>query len=644
MYPIYSLKRYIIYIIYRGIEYLIASFSTITNSKVNQPNFPDGGPAFADDSMGGIVRDGSGSITSATAVRIDFIVDSSLEAMLAWEEALIGHFTKDKLTEQGYQYVNAFVQAERSLDDELNRTVQADIPLFAVAFVLMASFCAIFLGKAGSWTQSRRLLGTVEFYLVLLGCIAGYGTCMLIGVPFTVLQQILPFILVGIGIDDAFVIASAFDALDPSISIPERMEKAMQRVGVSITLTKVTSISSFLLGATCVFPSVQWFCAYASCSCFFIWLLHCTTFCALLALDARRAGADPPRLDPCFCVGAGASCMPSTKSSGASPLETVLVAMIRFLTSHLAISLVTILFFLVVAGVSAWQVSLGLSTDFDIMDLSPDKSYLRDFYNQENTHFGGLSTGGLALPTAFFAKDQDFRSLEVQRHLEEAGAGMIALSNVNPARGLQSWHTMFTLWAIQNKGVLASLPHNAFTAVETNRTGCAAGLPSGVTTCTGFLVTGPTFVTALQEFLATPMGLSFQDDVVIQGGQVTVVRLRARHIDTFNSKQQIQVLEEAEAFTQQWQGALPGSFMNSLVYIFFDQYRIIVSQMTVSIALCLAAVLLISALVLAHPLSVVIVLLVLALVFMDLMGNIVLWPGSPAVVPFILFLFGGFPL
>ena len=65
--------------------------------------------------------------------------------------------------------------------------------------------------------------------------------------------------------------------------------------------------------------------------------------------------------------------------------------------------------------------------------------------------------------------------------------------------------------------------------------------------------------------------------------------------------------------------------MSSQVYIFFDQYRIIVQQMTISIGLCLGAVLLISALVLAHPLSVLVVLLVLALVFMDLMGNIVLW-------------------
>ncbi|CAE7541352.1 NPC1L1, partial [Symbiodinium microadriaticum] len=155
---------------------------------VNKANFPDGAPAFADDSMGGIARDGSGSITSSTAARVDFILDAADEAMMKWEEALVRHFTKDQLTEQGYEHVNAFVQAERSQDDELNRTVQADIPLFAIAFVLMASFCSIFLGKTASWTQSRRLLGAVEFYLVIFGCIAGYGTCMLIGVPFTVLQ------------------------------------------------------------------------------------------------------------------------------------------------------------------------------------------------------------------------------------------------------------------------------------------------------------------------------------------------------------------------------------------------------------------------------------------------------------------------
>jgi len=595
-------------------------------SAINAERYPDGADAYPSDSLGGIQRNASGSVISAAALRVDFILrlDNADEELKNWELSVTELFTENHLSKQKYSTVNVFVNAKRSQDDELSRTVQADIPLFAVAFVLMATFCAIFLGKAASWTQSRRLLGAVEFYLVLFGCIAGYGTAMLLGVPFTVLQQILPFILVGIGIDDAFVISGAFDATDPSLGFPERMEKAIQRVGVSITLTKVTSLAAFLLGATCAFPSVQYFCYYASTSVFFIWLLHLTTFCALLTLDAQRQRAK--RLDPFLCV-AGSRCLPALKDEETQrePLGEVLAAMIRLLTGNVIGIVVTILIFLAVACVSVWQVSSGLSTDFNIMDLSPDQSFLRDFYNMEQEHFGGLSTGGLALPTAYYVRDVDFSTVEVQRYLEELGAEIVALDGVNQDRGLKSWHSVFTLWANNHRGTKASLPTGAFVSMETNRTGCTAALPAGVTSCASAFLTGSTFATAVREFLTSRMGSQFEDDVIFVENQIKVARLRAVHIDTVNSNQQVELLEETERLSEAWQGKLPGSFMSAQAYIFFDQYRIIVAQMTSSIGLCLGAVLVISALVLAHPLSVLIVIIVLALVFMDLIGNIILW-------------------
>ena len=58
--------------------------------------------------------------------------------------------------------------------------------------------------------------------------------------------------------------------------------------------------------------------------------------------------------------------------------------------------------------------------------------------NQEQEHFGGLSTGGLALPTAYYVRDVDFSTVEVQRYLEELGAEIVALDGVNqetPAGG-----------------------------------------------------------------------------------------------------------------------------------------------------------------------------------------------------------------
>eukprot|EP00438_Fugacium_kawagutii_P020579 Skav226942 [mRNA] locus=scaffold965:324064:333925:- [translate_table: standard] len=139
--------------------------STVQNDSdileaVNKATYPNGQDSWLHDNMGGIERDASGNVVSATAVRVDWILaaawDACLVAIQSWDATgaimLISHVAQ----------VNVYVAAERSRDDELNRTVQAETwpqKLHIVAFVLMSTFCACFLGKAASWTQSRRLLG-----------------------------------------------------------------------------------------------------------------------------------------------------------------------------------------------------------------------------------------------------------------------------------------------------------------------------------------------------------------------------------------------------------------------------------------------------------------------------------------------------
>ena len=83
--------------------------------------------------------------------------------------------------------------------------------------------------------------------MVMFAIAVGYGLSMLLGVPFTSLQQILPFILIGIGVDDAFVIVAAFDRTDKSKPIEDRMHTAMHRVGMSVTMTSLTDVAAFML-------------------------------------------------------------------------------------------------------------------------------------------------------------------------------------------------------------------------------------------------------------------------------------------------------------------------------------------------------------------------------------------------------------
>ena len=62
----------------------------------------------------------------------------------------------------------------------------------------------------------------------------------------------------GIGLDDAFVIMSAYGRTDSNSSPVERIRAAMSEASISICMTTVTSASAFALGCTSSIPAVRW--------------------------------------------------------------------------------------------------------------------------------------------------------------------------------------------------------------------------------------------------------------------------------------------------------------------------------------------------------------------------------------------------
>ena len=57
---------------------------------------------------------------------------------------------------------------------------------------------------------------------------------------------------------------------------------------------------------------------------------------------------------------------------------------------------------------------------------------------KEQEHFGGLSTGGLAVRTRYYVRDVDFSSVDVQKSLEEVGAEILTLKGINQERKTKS--------------------------------------------------------------------------------------------------------------------------------------------------------------------------------------------------------------
>ena len=62
--------------------------------------------------------------------------------------------------------------------------------------------------------------------------------------------------------DDTFVMLAAWRRTRIQDPVPERLAATYNDAAVSITITSLTNVISFLIGAISPFPSVQIFCLY----------------------------------------------------------------------------------------------------------------------------------------------------------------------------------------------------------------------------------------------------------------------------------------------------------------------------------------------------------------------------------------------
>ena len=100
----------------------------------------------------------------------------------------------------------------------------------------------------------------------------------------------MPFLLIGIGVDDMFVICNAVDQTDLNESAAIRIKKAMQHAGPSITITSLTNTLAFAFGGLNSLTSLRSFCLFAAACVMMLYLIVMTLFLAVVIWDTERVG------------------------------------------------------------------------------------------------------------------------------------------------------------------------------------------------------------------------------------------------------------------------------------------------------------------------------------------------------------------
>lgn len=239
--------------------------------------------------FGGLELTNSSTILSTKALSISYWLRNNNkeedERAAKWEQALLEAL---EFRDFGSIQVARFVS--RTLETELENNTNSVVPFFGVTVAIMVFF-SVSTVMMGDWVRTKPWLGLMGVISASLACLAAFGFLIYLGVEFIGINMASPFLMLGIGIDDTFVMLAAWRRGRIQDSVAQRMGNTYADAAVSITITSITDMISFFIGAITPFPSVQIFCLYTGTAVFVTYLWHVTFFGGCMALAGHMEKA-----------------------------------------------------------------------------------------------------------------------------------------------------------------------------------------------------------------------------------------------------------------------------------------------------------------------------------------------------------------
>jgi predicted RND superfamily exporter protein len=94
--------------------------------------------------------------------------------------------------------------------------------------------------------------------------------------------------MIGIGVDDAFVISASIDQTNPRDTAENRMKHGMIHAGSSITITSFTNAIAFFLGCHSELEALSSFCFFSGMGIVTLYVSSITLFSAFMVMDIKR--------------------------------------------------------------------------------------------------------------------------------------------------------------------------------------------------------------------------------------------------------------------------------------------------------------------------------------------------------------------
>ncbi|CAL9707976.1 unnamed protein product [Knipowitschia caucasica] len=260
--------------------------------------------------VGGTTKNGSGPLLSAQALQtmfqlmtpkqmfehlrgydqvshINWNEEKAAAILEAWQRKYSEAVLKS-VAENSSQKVLTFTTT--TLEDILRSFSDVSVIRVASGYLLMLAYACLTMLR---WdcAKSQGAVGLAGVLLVTLSVAAGLGLCSLLGISFNAATtQVLPFLALGVGVDDVFLLAHAFSETGQNKRIPfeDRTGECLKRTGASVALTSISNVTAFFMAALIPIPALRAFSLQAAVVVVFNFAMVLLIFPAILSMDLYR--------------------------------------------------------------------------------------------------------------------------------------------------------------------------------------------------------------------------------------------------------------------------------------------------------------------------------------------------------------------
>jgi len=167
----------------------------------------------------------------------------------------------------------------------------AQVPTILIGYGTMLVFVT-FSQYSGNRMLNLMLVSFLGFMMILLGNIAAYALIGLAGIKFNhTMMQALPFLALGLGVDDLFLLLHAFKNVmvkNKGHSSKHIVALTMQHAGSSITITSISNAVVFFVACVIPVTALRNLLMAAATVVLLNWLVAMTVMPAVLSLWAGR--------------------------------------------------------------------------------------------------------------------------------------------------------------------------------------------------------------------------------------------------------------------------------------------------------------------------------------------------------------------